>query len=93
MTVRNSTSIIAIDSSCWNQYGGNIGGPVKEGKVFFFFNYEGAQVVQQQQVTGNVPTPALLAQVPAAVRQTLVGMYPATYTPRALIRLALKYQF
>src|SRR5262249_40338671 len=38
----------------WNQFGGNFGGPIKRDRIFFFFNYEGARVKRQAQVTGNV---------------------------------------
>jgi hypothetical protein len=47
----------------WNQYGANLGGPIKPGRLFFFINWEGARVKRQAQVTGNVATPALLAAV------------------------------
>jgi hypothetical protein len=63
----------------WNQYGGNLGGPLVRNRLFFFFNFEGAQVKRQSQVTGNVVTPALLALVSPAIRNTLVTFLPSTY--------------
>ena len=55
----------------WNQFGANLGGPIKRNKLFFFFNYEGARASQSQPQTGNVPTPLLLSMVSPAIRQNL----------------------
>jgi outer membrane receptor protein involved in Fe transport len=55
----------------WNQFGGNLGGPIERNKLFFFFNYEGARASQNSPQTGNVPTPLLMSMVTPALRQAL----------------------
>jgi hypothetical protein len=64
----------------WNQFGANLGGPIVRNRLFFFFNYEGAQVERQSQVTGNVVTPALLGAVTPAIRSALSAFLPSTYS-------------
>jgi len=64
----------------WNQFGGNLGGPVRKNRAFFFFNYEGVATRRSQQITGNVATPLLKQQVTPAIRETL-NRLPSTYEP------------
>src|SRR5262249_36297846 len=55
----------------FNQFGGNLGGPIVKNKLFFFFNYEGVQAKRATNVSGNIPTPALLTRLTPAIRQHL----------------------
>jgi outer membrane receptor protein involved in Fe transport len=63
----------------FNQFGGNLAGPMRRDRLFFFFNYEGAEVRRQSLVSGNVPTTALLNQLTPALKATLNLMMPSTY--------------
>ncbi len=64
----------------WNQFGGNLGGPILKNRLFFFFNYEGAREHTTTQISGNVPTPLLTSQLSPALQQNVAGL-PQNYTP------------
>ena len=42
-----------------NQFGVNVGGPLRRDQTFFFFSYEGQRIRKAQTQTFSVPTPAL----------------------------------
>ena len=50
----------------FNQFGGNIGGPVVKNRVFFFFNYDGQRNTTPNPVFLQVPPPADAASQQAA---------------------------
>jgi outer membrane receptor protein involved in Fe transport len=75
----------------WNQFGGNLGGPIRRDKLFFFMNYEGSRVERQAQINGSVPTPALLAIVSPAQRQVL-SLMPTTFTPSSNLNVGTHFR-
>lgn len=79
----NNRSGLARPALRWNQYGGNLGGPVIRNRAFFFFNYEGATVRSPVQLTGNVATPALISQLNPAMQKTFADLSPTTFEPTA----------
>jgi hypothetical protein len=77
----NNRSNLARPALRWNQYGGNLGGPILRNRAFFFFNYEGATVRSPVQLTGNVATPALISQLSPTLQTTFNDLSPKTFEP------------
>lgn len=65
----------------WNQFGGDVGGPIKKNKLFFFIDYEGARVRSATALTGLVPTPLLLSEITDPALAANAATLPTTYTP------------
>lgn len=74
----------ALPGLHYNDFGGNLGGPIsRKRKIFFFVNYEGARESINQALSGIVPSAAFKAQV--AVQQPilvpLIDAFPAGQIP------------
>ncbi|MBL8124636.1 MAG: TonB-dependent receptor [Blastocatellia bacterium] len=57
-----------------NQFGGNISGPIKKDRVFFFGNYEGVRQTRGIQFTTLVPTAAFRATFAPSIAPVLATM-------------------
>ena len=78
---------IAIPELRYNDFGGNIGGPIVRNKAFFFFNYEGDRQIRASTVTGDSPTQALIKSVsnPAIAEELSFLPKPNSATSNPLI--------
>jgi len=63
-----------------NQFGGNISGPIKRDKWFFFTNYEGVRQTRGQLFTALTPTAAFRAGIAPALK-TAVATLPLPLKP------------
>jgi Carboxypeptidase regulatory-like domain len=63
-----------------NQFGGNIGGPIKKDKAFFFFEYNGRRDDLADSVEQTVPTPAYLAGNISYINDSGADSCPTTST-------------
>jgi outer membrane receptor protein involved in Fe transport len=66
-----------------NQYGGNLGGPVRKDKLFFFYNFEGDRIRRGRTISGTVPTPAYLAALRNPRMRDHLSNMPKTFEPTA----------
>lgn len=53
----NNLQGIPIPQLIRNQFGGDIGGPIRRDKLFFFVSYNGLRAKQSQQINETVPEP------------------------------------
>ena len=60
-----------------NQFGGNIGGPIKHDKAFFFFSYAGLRQVVGSQLTGGI-VPTALERLGDFTQDTFTVYNPGT---------------
>jgi hypothetical protein len=63
----------------YNQFGGNIGGPVIRNRLFFFFDYAGLRELDSSVLSATVPTEAEREGNFSAITAKLYD--PATYDP------------
>ncbi|MBV8732829.1 MAG: TonB-dependent receptor, partial [Acidobacteriia bacterium] len=67
-----------------NQFGGNVGGPIKRDKTFFYLSYEGLRHLQGVPLSATVLSPAQRAQALATgdpVIQQLLSLIPLPNSP------------
>jgi hypothetical protein len=64
-----------------NQFGVNVGGPIKKNRTFFFLDYEGIRQVLDTTIIGFVPSAAFRATVTNPALTPLLSSWPAGTVP------------
>jgi hypothetical protein len=64
-----------------NQFGGNIGGPIRKDRTFFYTGYEGIRQVQNRTVIGFVPNAAYRASVTNPALTPFLASWPIGQIP------------
>jgi len=59
-----------------NQFGGSLGGPIKKGRTFFYFDYEGLRQRLDTTVIGFVPNAAFRARVTNPTLTPFLAQWP-----------------
>jgi hypothetical protein len=65
-----------------NQFGGRIGGPIKENKAFFFFLYEGQRYLRKEEFIANVLTPTARQGIFRYLTETAAAAAPNSVARR-----------
>ena len=88
---KHQAKTVPIPKLRYNEFGGNLGGPILRDRAFFFFNYEGDRVISGSSTSGNTPTPALIASVsnPAIAQELSFLPAPTSITANPLIGLSV----
>lgn len=60
---KDVTPIVPVPELRFNEFGGNVGGPILRNRAFFFASYEGSRVVQGNSTKTKVPTPLVIGKV------------------------------
>ena len=80
-TFFNNKAGVARPAFTQNQYGANVGGPVKRDKTFFFFSYEGFRLRQGASYSILVPTDAHAQPAISRTSATPAGALIPIYDP------------
>jgi hypothetical protein len=84
LSARQAT-LTSEPNSVWNQFGGSLGGPVKQNRAFFFFAYEGYRQRASAALVPIVPTPyfrdIMLTSLPFVQTKLFLDFYPLPNQP------------
>lgn len=76
-----------------NQFGGDVGGPIRKDKTFFFADYEGIRQAQGISQVDTVPSPYARSQVTNSDVLAYLALFPEPNESCASTALSCKYRF
>lgn len=76
-----------------NQFGGDLGGPIRRNKTFFFADYEGMRQAQGIAQVDRVPSPYARSQVTNPDVLAYLPLFPTANQPCSSTALSCKYAF
>lgn len=64
-----ATPVVPVPKLRFNEFGGNVGGPILKNRTFYFVSYEGSRVIQgNSTTTSQIPSPFLIQKMAAQTK-------------------------